>query len=116
MDPSVKCATASDAFAALGWEPKPSEDELRKQLRGTLAGALGTLGDDPEVQNVARTLYAKYKRDAASVDLGNFRDVSLLTEDIGPSGASDTWRIRISIAKGQAAVLRVERYDTPAVA
>jgi len=54
--------------------------------------------------------------DAASVDLGNFRDVSLLTEDIGPSGASDTWRIRISIAKGQAAVLRVERYDTPAVA
>ncbi len=52
--------------------------------------------------------------DTASAGLGDFRDVSLLAEDIGPSGASDTWRIRISIAKGQAAVLRVERYDSPA--
>lgn len=52
--------------------------------------------------------------DATSVSLREFRNVSLLAKDIGPSSASDTWRIRISIAKPHAAVLRVERYDAPA--
>lgn len=53
--------------------------------------------------------------DAASAGLGDFRNVSLLAEDVGPASAADTWRIRISIAKGRAAVLRVERYEGPAV-
>jgi hypothetical protein len=53
--------------------------------------------------------------DIASAGLGDFRDVSLLAEDIGPSGDFNTWRLRISIAKGQAVVLRVERYDTPSI-
>src|SRR3990172_12570499 len=34
------------AAARLGWAPHPGEDELQSQLRGTILGALGTLGDD----------------------------------------------------------------------
>src|SRR6202050_4238014 len=37
------------AFARLGWTPKPGEDELTRQLRGSLAAVLGTFGEDMEV-------------------------------------------------------------------
>ena len=53
--------------------------------------------------------------DSASAGLRDFRDVSLLAENIGPSSASDTWRVCISVAAGRATDLRVERYDAPAV-
>ncbi len=58
---------ASPALQRLGWEPASGEDELRGQLRGTLAGAVGTLGEDPAVQDRAGELYASYKRDPGSV-------------------------------------------------
>jgi hypothetical protein len=53
--------------------------------------------------------------ESASASLGDFRTVSLLTEDIGPSSASNTWRMRISIAKGHATVLKLEKYEASAV-
>lgn len=56
------------AFERLGWEPKPGERDLDGQLRGTLLGALGTLGQDAEVQARARELYARYRSDRAAVD------------------------------------------------
>jgi|HubBroStandDraft_1064217.scaffolds.fasta_scaffold20796_1 puromycin-sensitive aminopeptidase len=56
------------AAARLGWEPKPGESELVRQLRGTLIGALGTLGDDPEVQKHARDLYARFEDNPESAD------------------------------------------------
>ena len=43
------------AFARLGWEPKPGEDELTRQLRGVLAATLGTFGEDHEVRAKAAT-------------------------------------------------------------
>jgi len=46
------------AAARLGWEPKSGESELVHQLRGTLIGALGTLGDDPQVHERARPVCA----------------------------------------------------------
>jgi puromycin-sensitive aminopeptidase len=58
----------SDAAKRLGWDPRPDEDELTRQLRGALWGALGTLGDDPEVQRRATEIYARYLKDPASVD------------------------------------------------
>ena len=58
----------SGAAARLGWDPRPGEDELVRQLRGTLWGALGTLGDDGEVQRRAAEIYARYLKDPASVD------------------------------------------------
>src|SRR6266851_211662 len=56
------------AAARLGWTPKPGEDELQGQLRATLIGALGTLGEDPEVQSRARELYAAWQRDPSQAD------------------------------------------------
>ncbi|HEX4209174.1 MAG TPA: ERAP1-like C-terminal domain-containing protein, partial [Candidatus Binataceae bacterium] len=51
------------AFARFGWEPTAGEDELRGQLRATLANALGTLGEDPKVQGRAADLYAMWQRE-----------------------------------------------------
>jgi puromycin-sensitive aminopeptidase len=56
------------AAARLGWTPKPGEDELQGQLRATLIGALGTLGDDPEVQSRARELFSAWQRDPSQAD------------------------------------------------
>jgi len=56
---------AAAAFAALGWEPRPGEDELTRQLRGDLVRALGTLGNDRAVQARAAELYAAHLGGAA---------------------------------------------------
>jgi puromycin-sensitive aminopeptidase len=56
---------ATPALAALGWTPRPGEDELTGQLRGDLIRALGTLGNDPEVQARAAELYAAHERGTA---------------------------------------------------
>ncbi|MBI4012017.1 MAG: M1 family metallopeptidase [Candidatus Rokubacteria bacterium] len=56
------------AAVRLGWEPRAGEDELTRQLRGDLLRALGTLGDDPEVQAEARRRYARYREDEGSLD------------------------------------------------
>jgi puromycin-sensitive aminopeptidase len=55
--------TLAPAFARLGWEPAAGEDELRGQLRATLASALGTLGEDADVQGRAAELYALWQRE-----------------------------------------------------
>ncbi|MGH7374456.1 MAG: M1 family metallopeptidase [Candidatus Rokuibacteriota bacterium] len=52
----------------LGWEPQPGDDELERQLRGDLLRTLGTLGNDPETQERARALYARYRGDESAVD------------------------------------------------
>jgi puromycin-sensitive aminopeptidase len=56
------------AAARMGWDPRPGEDELARQLRGMLLGALGTLGEDSEVQRRAADVYARYIKAPASVD------------------------------------------------
>jgi puromycin-sensitive aminopeptidase len=56
------------AAARMGYDPRPGEDELQRQMRGTLIGALGTLGDDPGVQARARELYHQYEDSPGSVD------------------------------------------------
>ena len=56
------------ALAALGWTPQAGEDELSRQLRGDLIRALGTLGNDAEVQARAAELYAAHERGSATVD------------------------------------------------
>ena len=56
------------AAERLGWEAQPDEDELERQLRGDLLRALGTLGNDPAVQERARALYARYREDESAVD------------------------------------------------
>jgi puromycin-sensitive aminopeptidase len=56
------------AVERLGWEPQPGEGELERQLRGDLLRAFGTLGSDPEAQERARALYARYREDESAVD------------------------------------------------
>lgn len=56
------------AARRLGWEPRPDEDELTRQLRGDLLRALGTLGDDPEVQTEARRRHAAAVAGEAALD------------------------------------------------
>jgi puromycin-sensitive aminopeptidase len=45
------------AVADLGWNPRPGENELTRQLRGELIRALGTLGNDGRTQARAAELY-----------------------------------------------------------
>jgi len=56
---------AAPALAALGWTPRETDDELTRQLRGDLIRALGTLGNDRDVQARAAELYAAHERGAA---------------------------------------------------
>ncbi|HTW86883.1 MAG TPA: M1 family metallopeptidase [Candidatus Binataceae bacterium] len=76
-------SVAGPAFERMGWEPKPGEDELTRQLRGTLANISGTLGEDPGIQRQAVALYERARKDPASVD----RDVMpALVAIVGHSG------------------------------
>ncbi|MGQ0812213.1 MAG: M1 family metallopeptidase [Nitrospiraceae bacterium] len=52
----------------LGWSPRDNENDLARQLRGELIGALGKLGNDRAVQARAAELYAAYRKDARTVD------------------------------------------------
>jgi puromycin-sensitive aminopeptidase len=56
---------ARPALTALGWTPRAGEDELTGQLRADLIRALGTLGNDPDVQGQAAELYGAYERGTA---------------------------------------------------
>jgi puromycin-sensitive aminopeptidase len=56
------------AAARLGWEPRPGERELTRQLRGDVLRALGTLGDDPATRERARELFARHRDDPTAVD------------------------------------------------
>src|SRR5262249_55869339 len=51
----------------LGWEPRPDEDELTGELRGTLIRALGVLGNDPVAIERARALHSRSVDDPSSV-------------------------------------------------
>ena len=59
---------AGPAFERLGWEPRAGEDELTRQLRGTLAATLGTLGDDPAIQHRSAELYELYEKEPSKAD------------------------------------------------
>ncbi|HZF05959.1 MAG TPA: M1 family metallopeptidase [Patescibacteria group bacterium] len=59
---------ATPVFTALGWTPRPGEDELTRQLRGDLVRLLGVLGNDPGVQARAAEAYRAYLADPTAVD------------------------------------------------
>lgn len=52
----------------LGWRPRPDDNDLVRQLRGELIGALGRLGNDPDVHTQAAAHYERFTRDSAAVD------------------------------------------------
>lgn len=61
-------ARLTPAVTDLGWRPQAGEDELIRQLRGELIGALGKLGNDPAIQAQAAEQYRQYSTDHACVD------------------------------------------------
>jgi puromycin-sensitive aminopeptidase len=56
------------AVAELGWQPRPGEDELTRQLRGDLLRALGVLGNDAAIQGRAAELFTACQGDPSAVD------------------------------------------------
>jgi puromycin-sensitive aminopeptidase len=56
------------AVSEVGWSPGPGEDDLTRQLRSELIGALGRLGNDRAVQHRAEELYERSRQDPTAVD------------------------------------------------
>jgi len=56
------------AAEAIGWRPVPGESESRADLRAHLLQALGTLGDDRDVQAAARRVERRYREEPTAVD------------------------------------------------
>jgi len=56
------------AIDDLGWDAKPGESDLIRQLRGDLLGALGRLGNDAATQQEAAGRYQQYRKNPATVD------------------------------------------------
>jgi puromycin-sensitive aminopeptidase len=59
---------AGPAAARLGWTARPGENELTRQLRATLIGVLGTIGEDPDIQTRAHEHYTEWSRNPAQAD------------------------------------------------
>ena len=55
-------------FRDLGWASKADESTAARELRGSLAGLLGTVGEDEEVRSEAVGLFTSWKKDRGSVD------------------------------------------------
>ena len=65
---ATTCApSCGPALDRLGWDPRPEDGELDRELRGDLIRTLGVLGDDPETQAMAREAEA-LSRTAGGVD------------------------------------------------
>lgn len=58
----------SQAIEKLGWHPQAGEDQLTGQLRGTIIGTLGTVGNCSDTQKKAQELYPKYRQDSNAID------------------------------------------------
>ncbi|MEC4890877.1 MAG: M1 family metallopeptidase [Nitrospira sp.] len=61
-------ALVAPAVDRLGWTPQAGENDLVRQLRGELIGALGKLGNDTVIQQQAAERYQQYTHDSAAVD------------------------------------------------
>lgn len=52
----------------LGWTPRPGEKDVLRQVRGDLIRALGTIGNDQDIQSRAGALFTQHDQDPGSVD------------------------------------------------
>ena len=60
--------TFSPMMQQLGYAARPSDSPTDRQKRAILFSMLGTLGEDPEVIQQARTLVQEYMKDPRSID------------------------------------------------
>jgi puromycin-sensitive aminopeptidase len=87
------------AVAELGWTPRTGENELTKQLRGELIGALGKLGNDRQTQARAPELYQAYRQDATTVDPNLLPAIMMILAHTGDATRYDEFSERFRKAK-----------------
>lgn len=61
-------ARLTPAMEDLGWVPQANDDELVRQLRGEVIGALGKLGNDQAIQQQAIEQYRQYCGNPGRID------------------------------------------------
>ncbi len=62
------CGRVKPTIDELGWQARPGESDLVRQLRGDLLGTLGRLGNDAATQQEAADRYQRYRQDPSTVD------------------------------------------------
>jgi puromycin-sensitive aminopeptidase len=85
--------------ARLGWTPRPDENDLTRQLRGDILRAMGTLGNDADVQVEARAFYARHDAAASSADPGVLAAAIAILAHAGGEGEYEAFRARFKDAK-----------------
>lgn len=55
-------------FKRLGYSPVAGESVQTRELRGSLLGVLGTIGEDAEVRGKAKELFGSWKKEKTSID------------------------------------------------
>ena len=90
---------ATATFEALGWTPRPGEDELTRQLRGDLVRALGLLGNDPGVHGRALDVYRAYVTDPSAVDPNVLPALIAVLAHTGDAGRYDEFFRRFRAAR-----------------
>jgi puromycin-sensitive aminopeptidase len=96
---ALVCDRVSPAVAALGWQPKPGEDELTRQLRGDLLRALGVLGNDVAVQAKVTELFAAHQGDPSAVDANVWAAVIAILGHAADERRYDDFLARFKSAK-----------------
>ena len=78
----------------LGWAPAAGESVQTRQLRGSLLGTLGRLGQDAAVRDKARELFAAWEKDKTSVDSNVLPAVVSILAYVGNQEQYDKfWRL-----------------------
>ena len=85
------------ALGRLGWDPRPEDSDLDRELRGDLIRTLGVLGDDPETQAMAREAEA-LSRTGTSVDASVAAAAVDVVAFAGGEDAFDTFEARMAEA------------------
>lgn len=83
----------------LGWTPRPDEDDLTRQLRGDILRAMGTLGNDADVQAEARAFYTRHDAATSSADPGVLAAAIAILAHAGGGGEYEAFRARFKDAK-----------------
>jgi puromycin-sensitive aminopeptidase len=87
------------AVAELGWQPKPGENELTRQLRGDLLRAQGVQGNDAATQAKAAELFTANQADPSAVDANVWAAVIAVLGHAADDGRYDDFLARFKSAK-----------------
>ncbi len=86
------------AVADLGWAPRATEGELVRQLRGDLIRALGTVGNDAEVQRHAGEHFAASAGDPQAIDSNVLPALVSVLAHCGDEARYDDFHLRFQSA------------------